>query len=158
MYFILCVCKEDWPWANMCANPPLFCLRKIGPELMSLPILCFVCGFPPQCGLISSVGPCWDLNHKPWAAQVERTKLNHYATLGWPQYFILITINNPCHFQNIYCNPFSIFWNLFTCEDRGFLYLYIPKWFRERLGRQQILSWILCQRTHKTNVLITEVK
>ena len=26
---ILCVCEEDWPWANICASLPLFCMWDI---------------------------------------------------------------------------------------------------------------------------------
>ena len=50
--------EEDWPWANICCQSPSFCLRKIVPELTSVPIfLYFVCGSLPQHGLISAVCP-----------------------------------------------------------------------------------------------------
>ena len=48
--------EEDWPWANICCQFSSFCLRKIVVELTSTPIfLSFVCGMPPQYGLMSSV-------------------------------------------------------------------------------------------------------
>ena len=41
--------EEDWPWANICCQSSSFCLRKIIPELISIPIcLYFVCGLLPQ--------------------------------------------------------------------------------------------------------------
>ena len=46
--------EEDWPWSNICCQSSSFCLRKIVPELTSVPIfLYFVCGTPPQHGLMS---------------------------------------------------------------------------------------------------------
>lgn len=49
-------CEEDWSWANICCQPSSFCLRKIGPELTSLPVfLSFICGTLPQHGLMSDV-------------------------------------------------------------------------------------------------------
>ena len=48
--------EEDWPWANICCQSFSFCLRKIVPELTSVPVfLYFVCELPPQHGLMSGV-------------------------------------------------------------------------------------------------------
>ena len=55
LFFIFLVRRID-PELTSVANLPFFCLRKISPELTSVPIfLCFVCGTPPQLGLMSSV-------------------------------------------------------------------------------------------------------
>ena len=48
--------EEDSPWANICCQSFSFCLRKIHTELTSVPVFFyFVCGSPPQHGLMSSV-------------------------------------------------------------------------------------------------------
>ena len=48
--------EEYWPWANICCQSSSFCLRKIVTDLTSvLVFLYFVCGMPPQHGLMSSV-------------------------------------------------------------------------------------------------------
>ena len=107
-FFIYLLIDEDWPWADICASLPLFCmwgattawldewcvdvcaldpnlwtlgcwsracelnhcatglalillfLRKIGPELMSVPIfLYFICGTPDTAWLNKwYIGPC----------------------------------------------------------------------------------------------------
>ena len=63
-YLFLCVCEEDWSWANICCQSSSFCLRKMVPELTSLPIFFnFVCGTLPQHGLMSWVQVCtWNLD------------------------------------------------------------------------------------------------
>ena len=49
-------CEEDWPSAYICCQSSSFCLRKMVPELTSVPILLyFVYGMPPQHGLMSGV-------------------------------------------------------------------------------------------------------
>ena len=57
-------------------------MRKIGPELTSVPIFFyFVRGSLPWHGLMSGVGPPpGTQTHKPQAAKAECAKLNHYAT------------------------------------------------------------------------------
>ena len=58
-------CGEDWPWVNLCANPPPF----------------FVCGTPPQHGLISSAQVhAWDLNSRARGLWNGVQELNHYTT------------------------------------------------------------------------------
>ena len=51
-HLFVCVWEEDSPWANIrCQSSSFFCLRKISPELKSVPILLyFVCGMPVQHG------------------------------------------------------------------------------------------------------------
>ena len=54
-------------------------MRKIGPELTSVPVfLHFVCVSPPQHGLMSDVGPC--PGSKAPATKVEHVEINYYAT------------------------------------------------------------------------------
>ena len=54
--FLFVFGKEDWPWANIYCQLSSSCLRKIVTELTPVPIfLHFVCGTPPQKGLMSSV-------------------------------------------------------------------------------------------------------
>ena len=83
-------------------------MSEIGPELTSVPIsLYFICGMPPQHGLMSSMQVCaWDLNL--WAAgcRSRTCKLNHYATRLAPKicFLFLLCIYHqklrvwlPCH-------------------------------------------------------------
>ena len=49
----VCVCKEDWPCANICCQCSSFCLRKSVTELMSVPIFFCFSGIPPLHGLTS---------------------------------------------------------------------------------------------------------
>ena len=62
--------RKIGPELTSVANLPPFCLRKSGPELTSIPtFLYFVCGLPPQHGLMSSVG---------WCLGSEPTNPNHW--------------------------------------------------------------------------------
>ena len=84
--FFVCVCEEDWSLANVCCQSSSFCLRKIVPELTWVPLsLYFVCGVPPQHGLMSSTQACtWDPN--PWTLDHESRvlELNHCTTRPAP--------------------------------------------------------------------------
>ena len=61
----------------------IFCLRKIHPELMSVPVfLCFVCGSLPQHGWWVMWVCTWDLNLEARAAEVHHAEL---ATKPWGQ-------------------------------------------------------------------------
>ena len=62
--------------------PYFFLVRKIGPELTSVPIfLYFVCGTLPQHGLMSSMWVCtWDLNLPTPGHRSGACELNHYTT------------------------------------------------------------------------------
>ena len=58
-----------------------FLLRKISPELTSVPIfLHIVCGLLPQNGWWVVWLHSWALNPQTQANKMERTKLNHHAT------------------------------------------------------------------------------
>ena len=71
-------------------------MRKIGPELTSVPIfLYFICGMLPQHGLMSGVLVCaQDLNLWTPGCQSGARELNHYAT-SWPLFalFKLLLLN-----------------------------------------------------------------
>ena len=54
LFFLLM--RKIGPKLTSIASPPLFRLRKIIPELTSKTVfLCFVCGMPPQHGLMNDV-------------------------------------------------------------------------------------------------------
>ena len=84
-FYLFIFCEEDWPWANICCQSSSFCLRKIVPELTSVPIsLYFVYGMPPQHGLMSGVEVCaQDPTQEPRDAEVECANLTT-TPLGWP--------------------------------------------------------------------------
>ena len=69
-----------------------FLVRQIGPEIISVPIfLYFVCGMPPQHGLMSSVQVCaQDPKPQTTGCQSSACKLNHYATRPAP----IISLNS----------------------------------------------------------------
>ena len=60
----VCVCEEDWLWANIYCQSSSFCLRKMGPELTSMPIfLYFIHGMPTTAWLAKRCHVCtWDPN------------------------------------------------------------------------------------------------
>ena len=64
---------------------PSFLVRKIGPELTSVPIFpYFICGTPPHHGLMSGVGWCLGSEpvSKPLATEVEHANLTT-TPQGW---------------------------------------------------------------------------
>ena len=62
----------------------IYLVRKIGPEQTPVPVfLYFVCGTPPQHGLMSGVQVhAWDPNPQTLDPQSRAHELNHHAT--WP--------------------------------------------------------------------------
>ena len=76
--------KEDWPWANIGCQSSSFCLRKVAPELSSMPIfLYFVCRMLSQHGLVNGMPVCaQDTN--PWilAPKAGRANLTTVPS-GW---------------------------------------------------------------------------
>ena len=71
---------EDCPWANICCQSSSFCLRKIIPELTSVPIFlyffyvgcCHSMAWWAACGCASGIQTC-----EPRAAKAEYTKPNN---------------------------------------------------------------------------------
>ena len=49
----VCVCEEDWPWANIYCQSSSLCLRKMAPEPTSVQSCSISCGMPPQHGLMT---------------------------------------------------------------------------------------------------------
>ena len=84
-HFFLCVCEEDWSWANICCQSSSFCLRKIATELTSVPIfLYFVWGILPQHGLCRSAARIQTC--EPRATEMEHMNLITMPQ-GWPPGF-----------------------------------------------------------------------
>ena len=64
-YFLLChLNTEVFFRSSFCPNDFFFLVKKIGPQLTSVPVfLYFVCGMPPRHGLMSGVlVHAWDPN------------------------------------------------------------------------------------------------
>ena len=82
IYFVfVCVCEEDWPWANICCQSSSFCLRMIVTELTSTPIfLYFMWDATTACLDKWCYVRAQDLN--PWTpgCQSRVHELNHYTT------------------------------------------------------------------------------
>ena len=82
----LCVCEEDWPWANIHCQSSSFCLRKIVAELTSVPIFLYFMWHAATAWLDERCEvPARDPN--PWAPGhwSGTHKLNHYATRPAPR-------------------------------------------------------------------------
>ena len=84
-----CFCEEDRPWANICCQSSSFCLRKIVPELMSLPIfLCFIYEMPPQHSLrVVHRSARGTRTCKPWTPEAEHRNLTTPPPV-WPQILV----------------------------------------------------------------------
>ena len=75
---VVCVDEEDSAWAYIhCQSSSFsFCLRKISPELTSVPIFpYFVCGMPPQHGRWVEQVHTQDPNPWTWVAEVEHMEV-----------------------------------------------------------------------------------
>ena len=70
-------------------------LRKSHPELTSVAMfLYFVCGVPPQHGLMNSVSVrTWDGTCKRWATEAEHVNLTTMP-VGWPHWWRLFNYQN----------------------------------------------------------------
>ena len=82
--------EEDWPWANIYCQASPFYLRKIFPELTSVPILLhFACRMLPQYDLMSFCfwGAPRTWTHEPQAAQAECANLTT-TRRGWPPHWM----------------------------------------------------------------------
>ena len=88
LFFFFSFGEEDWPSANICCQCSYFCLRKTVPELTFVLIfLYFVCGMPPQHGLMIGVWvPTQDQNLRTPGHQSRVPKLNHYVTEPAPKH------------------------------------------------------------------------
>ena len=77
----LCVCEENWPWVNICCQSSSFCLRKIVPDLTSVPVfLYFVCGMLPQHDLMKCLHPgSKPMNPRPLKWSTWTQPLCHWA-------------------------------------------------------------------------------
>ena len=99
-------CEEDCPWANVSYQSFSFCLRKIVPELTSVPVfLYFVYGTPPQHGLMSSVSVCaQDPGLRTLGHRRRARELNHYhQAIPWNFifWFIIPSLKN---WKAVQCN------------------------------------------------------
>ena len=70
MYYFFLFGEEEWIWTNICAHLPVS----------------FICGSPPQHGLMSGVGPCPGSEPTILGHQSRAHELNHYATELAPIY------------------------------------------------------------------------
>ena len=77
--------EEVWPWVNIHCQHFSFCLRKIVPELTSVPVLLYpVCQSSAQHGLASGVG--LHLGSHPWTQATEAGHANWISRPPrWPQ-------------------------------------------------------------------------
>ena len=52
--------EEDWPWANICCQSSPFCLRKIRPDLTSMPVFLYFVRRTPATAWLDKwcAGPC----------------------------------------------------------------------------------------------------
>ena len=77
--------EEDWPRANICCQSSSFCLRKIVPELMCVPVfLCFL--YVGYCHSMAWWAVCRSaprIHCRPKAAEAEHTNLTTMPP-GWP--------------------------------------------------------------------------
>ena len=73
MYYYYYFCKEDWPWANICANLPLFC--KWDAATAQLDKRCQVCAQDLNLWILG----CWS----------RVCKVNYYTTRLAPMYYFL---------------------------------------------------------------------
>ena len=105
-WFFMFFGEEDWPRDSICCQSSSFCLRKIVPELTSVPIfLYFVCRVPPQLCLMSGVW-VWtqDTNLQIWGcwtlklenAEAEPVNLTTIP-LGRPLFMILFELSQLLH-------------------------------------------------------------
>ena len=127
-YVNLFVClfgEEDWPWANICWQSSTFCLRKIVPELTSVPIFLYLC----QSSFILYVrchhSTAWWVVYrptpgiqtcKPWAAKAEHMNL----TTMLPGQPILTDILNGMHLCGSFGTYFARYsWICKNMDSKG---------------------------------------
>ena len=63
-FLILFFGEEEWPWANVCAHLPLFCMLVTATAWLD-----------EWCRSVPRIWTC-----EPWATEAEHTEFNHYAT------------------------------------------------------------------------------
>ena len=128
------MCEEHWPWANICCQSSSFCLRKIVPELTSVPVILYFMWDTATVWLGEQrVRPRWGsgpatLRLLKWSVQTE--PLCQRAAL---KVFLKIFISSSKHFSP--CSSFACLWiqtwvRLWT--------KYISLWVEQGNG----LSWI----------------
>ena len=86
--FLHVMLKNNFTYYGHKCSFLLFLLRKISPELTSMPIfLHFICSSPPQHGWWVAYVHVLDLNLWTWASKAKLTELNHYAMRPAPVLF-----------------------------------------------------------------------
>ena len=94
----MCVCEEDWPWANICCQCSSFCLRKIVDDLhlcqsssISHVGKCYSVAWWPVCKSTPGIWTC-----EPWATGAECMNLTTVPP-GYPlNLFLAKYIINSC--------------------------------------------------------------
>ena len=116
--------EEDFPELTSNCQSSSFCLRKIVPELTSMPIfLYFVCGMLPQHDLMSCVQiHARDPNSRNLGCQSRECELNHQATRSAPNcHFIPHFFELLSHVDGWKLSKQSLFLVSTCCWAQGFI-------------------------------------